>query len=591
MNAEAWWVLVVVVVTFVVLARDLAPASATLMTAAIVLLVTRVLDVGQTFAGFANPAPVTIAALYVVAGAVQQTSVLETGVGALLGQGRGHRRPLARLSVATAASSAFLNNTPIVAMLAPAVASWAERHHQPGSRYLMPVSYAAILGGVVTAIGTSTNLVVSGLLVTAGQEPLALFELTRVGLPLAAGGVALMVALAPRLLPDRRATLAVLDEESREFTVTMEVVPGGPLDGRTIEAGGLRALQGVYCVRIERDGRAIAPVAPTEVLQGGDELLFAGRVDRVVDLQRNRGLRSTEQHHLQRLDGGGHEFFEAVVGPSSPLIGSTVKDLGFRGRYGAAVLAIHRAGERLEGKVGECELRVGDTLLLLADSDFQRRWRDAGDFLLVAGTGQPAPIRPRQARITGVVVVAIVLFAGLELVPILEASLVAAVLLVGLRVLSVAQARASVDIDVLVVIAAAFAIGNAIEVSGLAGAIASALLGVTAPFGALGALTGVLLVTMAFTELLTNNAAAVLAFPIATATAAQVGANARPFAIAVAIGASLSFLTPIGYQTNLMVYGIGGYRFGDFARLGAPITAFVVVASVLLIPVGWPLHP
>ncbi|CAN5217759.1 SLC13 family permease [soil metagenome] len=589
MGVDAWITLSTVLVVLVVLSRGLAPASVTILGSVVLLLVTGVIDAGQAFAGFSNPAPITVAALYVLAGAVQQTGVLESVVGRVLGGAGGQRMMLSRVVAPTVVSSAFLNNTPIVAMIAPAVSAWADQRHLPASRFLMPVSYAAILGGCITAIGTSTNLVVSGLLSEAGEAPLGLFELAAVGLPLAVGGGLLIVALAPAVLPDRGAAMDDLEESLRDFTVAMQVVEEGALDGQTIESAGLRSLQGVYCAQLSRKGRTISPVGPDQELRGGDELLFVGKVDRILDLQRNRGLRSSEDRHLERVGGPHGQFFEAVVGPGSRLVGATIKGVGFRQRHDAAVLAIHRAGQRVDAKLGTVEIRAGDALLLLAGTGFAERWKTTGDFLLVAGTGQTRPVQGRKAKLTGLVTMALVLLAGLGIVPILEASLVAALALIGLGAISLSQARAAVDTQVLVVIASAFGLGAAVESSGLAGVIAGGLLQVTQPWGQIGALVGVLLVTMLLTELLTNNAAAVLAFPLAAAAAAQVGADIRPFAIVIALGASLSFLSPIGYQTNLMVYSLGGYRFGDFARLGAPITVLVVIGTVLIVPQVWPL--
>ncbi len=590
MGVDAWITLVVVAVVLVMLARDLAPAALTLLGSVVVLLVLGVIDSGRALAGFSNPAPVTVAALYVLAGAVQQTGVLESVIGRLLGGASGPRSLLARVVVPTTLSSAVLNNTPIVAMVAPAVASWAEQRRLPSSRFLMPVSYAAILGGCITAIGTSTNLVVSGLLVEAGRPQLGLFELAAVGIPLAVLGGGIIVALAPVVLPDRGTVRDDLEEHVRDFTVAMQVVDGGAMDGQTIESAGLRSLQGVFCAQLTRGDRRISPVAPDQDLRPDDELLFVGRVDRILDLQRNRGLRSTENRHLDRVGGGNSaQFFEAVIGPGSRLVNATVKDVGFRQRHDAAVLAIHRAGHRIDAKLGEVELKAGDTLLLMAGSGFRNRWRSTGDFVLVAGTGQTRPVQGRKAQLTGVVTLGLVLLAGLGIVPILEASLVAAVALIALGVMPLGQARAAIDTQVLVVIASAFGLGAAIESSGLAATGAELLLRATEPWGQLGALAGVLIVTMILTEMLTNNAAAVLAFPLAAAAAEQVGADLRPFAIVIALGASLSFLSPIGYQTNLMVYSLGGYRFSDFARLGAPITALVLLSSLLIVPRVWPL--
>ncbi|MEE8599898.1 SLC13 family permease [Euzebya tangerina] len=589
MGLEAWVTLAAVISVLVVLGRGLAPAAVTVLGAVVGLLVLGVLTPEQAFSGFSNPAPITVAALYVLAGAVELTGVLETVIGRVLGRAGGQRGLLARVVGPTIISSAVLNNTPIVAMVAPAVANWAESRSFPASRFLMPVSFAAILGGTITAIGTSTNLVVSGLLVEAEMPALGLFELAAVGLPLALIGGGLIVLLAPIVLPDRGAVLGEADEVLREFTVAMTVVGEGALDGQTMETAGLRALQGVYCAQILRGDRTISPVRPDQGLRGGDELLFVGKVDRILDLQRNRGLRSAEDRHLDRVGGTHAGFFEAVVGPGSPLVGTTLKAIGFRQRHNAAVLAIHRAGQRVDAKLGEVEIRAGDALLVLAAPAFGGRWRSTGDFVLVAGTGTSRPLIGRKAQITGVVALLLVLLAGTGVVPILEASLVAAMVLFATRVISVRQARDAIDLQVLIVIASSFGLGAAVQASGLADVVADGLLQLTGPFGQVGALVGVLLVTMVLTELLTNNAAAVLVFPVGLAAAAQVGAEPRAFAITVALGASLSFLSPIGYQTNLMVYSLGGYRFTDFARLGAPITMSVLVAVAWLVPAVWPL--
>lgn len=588
MGAQGWVTLAVVLAAVGVLARDRLPPAPVILGSTVLLLILGVITPEQAFAGFSNPAPITVGALFVVARAVEVTGALEPTVQALLGKARSSRQQLLRIVVPMAAASAFLNNTPLVAMAAPQVADWADRNNVPASRLLMPVSFAAILGGAVTAIGTSTNLVVSGLLVEAGQAPLRLFELAAVGLPIAAMGGLVMVLLAGRLLPDRRGARDTFDQSVREFSMAMRVVEGGALDGVTLEGGGLRRLEGTYCVQIERGRQVIAPVAPSEALRGGDVLTFVGRVDHIVDLQRARGLASTEAHHVERIGGSEQRFFEVVIGADSPLVGRTLRDAGFRGRYQAAVLAIHRAGQRLDAQLGQVPLRLGDTLLVLADPGFRARWRETGDFLLIAPLATVATRRSRRAPLVGAIVFALVVVAGAGLLPILEASLAAAVLLVAVGALTLQDARRSVDVDVLVVIAAAFGLAAAVSESGLADRLADLLLDVFAPLGAVGALLGVLLATMALTEVLTNNAAAVLLFPIAVSTATTIGADPRPFAIAVALGASLSFLTPIGYQTNLMVYGLGGYRFGDYARLGAPLNVVTIVAALLIIPRVWP---
>ena len=322
MDWQAWFTLAIVAAMFVAMVRGLAPPVA-IVGAVVVLLVAGVIDEKQAFAGFSNPAPLTVAALYVLARAVETTGALQPMVRAAVGDGDGRTGSLLRLLIPSAAASAFLNNTPIVAMLMPIVSDWSERRQVPPSRFLMPLSFAVILGGVVTTIGTSTNLVISGLLEASGREPFGLFEITHVGLPIALVGVVVVSLLAPRVLPERQSPRRGLAAAERDFVVRMVVERGGPLEGRTVEAAGLRHLEGVFLVEIERDGEPIAPVAPTMLLHGGDHLLFVGQALRILDLRGVDGLRSAEDPHLRELDTPGHRFVEAVVGTGSPLLGRT----------------------------------------------------------------------------------------------------------------------------------------------------------------------------------------------------------------------------------------------------------------------------
>jgi di/tricarboxylate transporter len=451
----------------------------------------------------------------------------------------------------------------------------------------MPMSFAVVLGGVVTTIGTSTNLVVSGLLEQSGEEPLALFEITPVGLPIAILGIATLIVTVPWLQPARRPAGQQLEEGSREFSVSMKIVDGGPLDGRTVEEAELRNLQGVFLAGIDRDGELIAPISPEFRLRGGDRLSFVGQANRVVDLQSRRGLESAEAPHMSKLQTASHRFYQAVVSESSRLVGQTLKEIDFRSRYQAAVVAIHRSGQSVQDKLGQVRLKHGDTLILLADDGFHARWRDRGDFLMVTDMKGTPPAVTKKAWIVALIGTAIVVVAGLGLVPILQASLVGAILLIAFGVLTATEARESIELDTIIVIAASFALGTAMEKSGLAERAASIVIG----FGGAGsvhtALLAIVIATVITTELITNNAAAALLFPIAYASAQQLGVDPRPFVIAVAAAASNSFLTPIGYQTNTMVYGPGGYQFTDYVRVGFPLTITTVITTVVVIPWAW----
>ncbi len=581
MNWEAWFTLAVITLAVLVLTRDLISPAVTFMAAVVVLLVADVLAPGEAFQGFANPAPITVAALYVLARAVERSGALQPIVRVTLGTGRSIRMALARLTVPVAAASAFLNNTPIIAMLTPQVEEWADQRGDSASRYLMPLSFAAILGGMTTLIGTSTNLVVSGLLQAEGHDPFTMFELTRIALPIAVVALAINVLTAPNLLPDRLPPRQEARSGGRSFSVRMIVEPGGPLDGMAVRDVQVVLPETTRIVYFERGGEGAGQIAPNKVLRGGDFLTLIGDTDAVLDLHEVSGLASSQQPHLPyEFRSARHAYFEAVIAPESRLVGRSLADVRFLARYQATVVAIHRAGEPVHGALALEPLKPGDTLLVISDRGFGDRWRDRNDFLLVSRFGAPSPEPTAKAGIVVAIGAAIVLGAGLGVLPILHLSLLGALALIGFGILTPNEARDSIDFDVIVVIGAAFGLAAAVENSGLGQAAAGLVADSLGRFGPQGAMTGIVISTVALSSIITNNAAAALVLPIAISTAADFGIDARSAAVAVALSASASFMTPIAYQTNLMVYGPGGYRFGDYARLGTPLTLVVLVALI-----------
>ncbi len=583
MELDAWITLVVLVLAFVVFATERAPAALAMGGAVGVLLLTGVIDQDQALSGLASSAPITVAALYVLAGAAAATGALSPVIDRVLGDGSGgERRRLARLAASAAGMSAVLPNTPLVALVAPRVVTWARRTGNRASVYLMPLSFAAILGGVVTVIGTSTNLVISDLLRATGDEPLGVFEITSIGLPVAVVGVTLLVVVSPWLLRDRSASAPSMGDSARRYTIAMRVEPDGAVAGRTVEGAGLRHLHGVFLAGVERGGHVIT-ARPETVLSAGDTCYFAGDVTDIVDLTDLPGLEVAERPHLA---GAGDQLdarlYEVVVSERSTLAGSTLADSGFRGRFGAAVLAIRRHDDDLPGKLGTLTLRAGDVLLVLAGPDFGRLWGDHGDFSVVAPLSESPPARPRHGWVVMVAIVAMIALAVTGVLSLMEAALVAAAALLAMRVISPNEARRAINLNVVLTMAASISVGVAVATSGLAGHIADALVAVGQPFGDAGATVAVLAATMLLTELLSNNASAALMFPVAIATAVEVGLDPRTMAIVVLVGASASFLAPIGYQTNLMVHSLGGYRMTDFPRLGLPLS----IATLVVVPLA-----
>ena len=600
MTWEGWTALIILAALLLALARNLAGADLLLGAAAAGLALLsafseRFPSAGEIAAGFGNEGLLTIGALFVVSAGLRETGAMSLLTARLLGRPRCVMSAQARLVLPALASSAFINNTPLVAMMIPVVTDWCRRIGISPGKLFIPLSYAAILGGMCTLIGTSTNLIVHGMMLAAGRNDPSMprfgfWTIGAVGLPCAALGVAFILLFSRRLLPDRPAAIAAR-EDPRQYTVEMLVTPGGAVDGKTIEQAGLRSLPTVYLMEIQRaDGQTIPAVGPDERLRGGDRLIFVGVVESVVDLQRFRGLvPATEQ--VFKLEDPRHRriLIEAVVGPGCPIAGQSVREGRFRTRYDAAVIAVHRGGERVRQKVGDIVLRLGDALLLEAHPRFADHWRDSRDFLLIAPLAGSTPPRHDRAPLALLILAATVVAMTFErYIPVMTTALAAAGLMLAARCCTGEQARRSVDWSTLVAIGASFSVGKAIESTGAAAYVADTLLGPLQGLGPWAALAGVYLLTLLFTELVTNNAAAALAFPIAHATATAMDVSFVPFAVCLAMAASCGFATPLGYQTHLMVYGPGGYRFSDFLRIGLPLDGIIMVSAVLLAPLIFP---
>jgi di/tricarboxylate transporter len=372
----------------------------------------------------------------------------------------------------------------------------------------------------------------------------------------------------------------------------MQVLPGSQVDGLTIEKAGLRHLPGAYLSAIERNDETLVAVGPDQVLRAGDRLVFVGIVDSVVDLQRIRGLvPATDQVFKLTASRIDRLLVEAVVSETNPLVGKTIREGRFRTRYDAAVIAVYRNGERIAGKIGDILVRTGDTLLLQAASGFAARHRNRSDFLLVSDVQESRPVRHDRAWTAVAIMVGMVVLASFEEVTgisVFHTALLAAALMGLTGCISAGLARRSIDLSVLVAIVAALVIGQSVEKSGLGAAFAGELIRGSSGYGPWPVLAAVYLLTLVFTELVTNNAAAALAFPIAHAAATNLDVSFMPFAVTVAIAASAGFATPLGYQTHLMVYGPGGYRFGDFTRMGLPLDLLCGIVTVSLAPVVYP---
>ncbi|MGR2740871.1 SLC13 family permease [Billgrantia sp. Q4P2] len=587
MPIEAVFTLGIVVSVLLALALSRFAPDTILMAALAILIISGILTPGEALAGFGNPGVMTIAVLYVVAAGLKETGAIQWLAHRMLGQPQRLRQAQLRVLLPAAGMSAFMNNTTVVAMFIPAIQEWAGRLRLPPSKLLLPLSYAAIIGGTCTLIGTSTNLVVDGLLQSEQGIRLAMFSLAWVGIPIVLVGGTFLYLFADRLLPNRQGVLEQL-EQAREYSVEVVVDEKGPLVGKSIADAGLRHLGFGYLADIERHGRLLTAVPPSTELQAGDILIFIGAPECARELRRIHGLKPASGD-VHKLDIAHHQrcLVEAVIGPDFGGLNQTVRESRFRSRYQAVILSISRHGKRLPGKLGDVRLQVGDTLLIETAQDFVDQYRYRKDFLLVSALHDSTPPDFRKAPIALGILTAMVAVSATGLLSILEAALLAAGGMLVTRCVPASKARRYVDLSVLVVIASSFALGAAMTKTGAAAQVAQWLLLIDNPAPWL-ALALVYLMTVLFTELITNNAAAVLMFPIAVAVAEQLGVSFMPFVIAIMFAASASFMTPLGYQTNLMVLGPGGYRFTDYLRLGAPLSLIVGITAVVLIPLVWP---
>jgi di/tricarboxylate transporter len=588
MEPTAWITIGVLLLTLALLISEKLAPELVLLLAMLSLLTLGVLDPKQALAGFSNEGMITVAAMYIVAAGLRDTGAIDLVVQRLLGRPRTLGSAQLRVMLPTVTLSAFINNTPVVATFLPAILTWAKRNGFSASKLLIPLSYAAIFGGTCTLIGTSTNLVVNGLWRAEGHDGLGMFDIAMVGIPSALAGMAYLLLFGRRLLPERKTGGSAFDNP-REYTVEMIVEPEGPLVGKTIIEAGLRQLGRLFLVEIVREGRIVPAVGSSERLLADDRLVFAGDIEAIVELQRIRGLRAPlngEDAAIAR-QYPERKLVEVVISTRCPLINQTLRESRFHTYYGAAVVAVARDGQRVRGGLGDVVLRAADTLLLEARPVWVERHRHSPDFLVVSDIADSEVPRFDKALRAWGILAAVVAAATLGWAEMITAALLGAAATLALGCVSLGSARKSIDTQVLLVIACSFALGKALETTGAAATIAELLL--TAPGNNPWLVLALAyLMTMLLTEMITNNAAAVLMFPICMAAAKTLGVDPTPFVFAVMMAASASFSTPLGYQTNLMVFGPGGYRFTDFLKAGIPLQLLMCAVSVTVIPLVWP---
>jgi di/tricarboxylate transporter len=584
---EGWFAIGVTTLCFTLLALTRYSPDTIMVGGLTLLLLAGVLSPEEALAGLANEGMVTVGVLYVVVSGLRETGGISWIVHSVLGRPKSIQHAQIRLMAPVAAMSAFLNNTPVVAMFIPAVSEWAKRNRLSISKLMIPLSYASIAGGTCTLIGTSTNLIVNGLLIKeTGSEGLAMLELAWVGLPILLVLFIYINFTSKWLLPDRVPAISRYDD-AREYTIEMLVEDGSVLHGKTIEQAGLRQLPGLFLIEIDRNGHIMPAVSTYEVLYNGDRLVFAGVVESVVDLQKINGLKPAS-NQIYKLGSSRQDrvLVEAVVSESCPIAGKSVREGHFRNVYNAVIIAVARNGMRINEKIGDIVLRPGDTLLLEAHHSFVDQQHNSRDFFLVSEIDDTSPPQHQKAMLAMSILGLLIVSVSAGWLSMLEASLLAAGLMIITRCTSGRVARRGVDWQILIVIAASFGIGTALHNTGAAEHIAIWLIDFAGgnPSASLALLFAV---TALLSAIATNNAAAVIMFPIALTTANNLDVSILPYVITLMVAASSSFSTPIGYQTNLMVFGVGGYHFSDYLKLGLPLTLLVGITTILIVPQVW----
>jgi len=572
----AWITLLAIAGLLAVLATGrVAPATAFVSLAG-AFVVTGLVEPTAMLGNFANPALATLALLLLVSLALERSHFLDKIADRLLSGAEGLAR--FKLIGTTALLSAFLNNTAVVGTFLGAI---SRQKRIPPSRLLIPLSYASILGGVTTLIGTSTNLVVSSFAVNAGLPELTMFQFTLVGVPVAIIGLAVLwwqARCLPENEPENRG-------EAMAYFLAAEVHPDSPLVGRSIEANGLRQLEGLYLLEIERQGRLITPVGPDEVLDADDVLIFTGEVDKVQALQRFPGL---ELFGHRADDLLATNLVEVVISNESELANRTLQEVDFRSMFNAGVVGIRRGNERIRGQLGRVPLRAGDCLLLATGADFRQHRNIDRNFHLLSGSFQRPRLGAGQSSFALGGFLAVIALATAGWLTLFEGLLLLLGALLATRILTVGELRRRFPFELVVIIGSALTLAEGLEQSGGARLIAELMQATFNGHGVFAAFVGAYLLTVVLTETVTNNAAAALAFPVAYATAQGLGVDPMPFIMAVAFGASACFLVPFGYQTHLMVYSSGRYRMGDYLRTGLPITLAYSATVLLLIPLVFP---
>ncbi len=587
-------VLVLVSVVFFGMVKELIAPEVLAMVAVSLLLATAILSTQDVLRVFSNSAPFTVACLFILSEALERTGVINRmGLAMARVKWRSWEHALLVMMVIVAVLSAFVNNTPIVVIMTPVVIHLAHALSVPASRFLMPLSFATILGGTCSLIGTSTNIITDGVAQQGGMEPFGLFEITVPGAIMAVIGIAYYYFIGRRLLPDRQTfSESLVDPAQRKFLTELLIPDTSPLIGKSLSEAGFNATRGQRVVDLVRDDVSFDPQHGDPKLQARDRLVLRTSVAEFVGLREAGGVvvDAGAAHAVEQISSRRLKMMEGIVGPHSTFVGMRVSDLNLRGQYDTYILAIHRRNENLHENFERVRLHFGDTLLLEGPTDGLRRLFDRQELINLTPVTD-RPYRRNKAWIAVAAVLAVIVLSAFEALPIAATSLIAATLVLALGCLDAEEAYKAIHWPVLMLIFGMLAIGGAMQTTGAAKLIVDGIVHVIGDLGPWAVLSAIYLLTSILNAFISNNAAAILFTPIAIELARQLGVDPRPFVAAIMFASSADFSTPIGYQTNTIVYGAGGYKFLDFTKVGLPLNIVLWLVASFIIPIYWPLTP
>ncbi len=577
-------VLLVIVFILISLYKEWLGAAFTFFIAVLALGLFGILTPSEILAGFANEQIAVVIMLLLLGDAIRQTSIIEIFFEKIFPRSSSYNGFLMRMMIWVGSLSAFLNNTPLVAVMMPYVHQWSRRHNVSSSKLLIPLSYAAILGGCVTLIGTSTNLIVSGMVIdqkiVPGLRHLEMFDFFYVGFPMLVIGILYLYFFSYKVLPDRKSAMEEFAEGERKYLVEAEIRAGSHLVNKTIGDTDFRLNEKeLFLVEVIRNKVMHQVLDDSFVFEEGDTLRFAGDNNNIAEILSDKsGLTLPTLGMMSKLKL--LQIVEIVISYNSTLITKTVKEINFRGRYDAALVAIHRNGEKIVDHIEDVKLKAGDVLLLIAGENFSSRIQGTQDFYLLSKVRELRKPEPYKIwTLLGGTLLAIFL-AAIKVVPLFMGLLVVLAVINILKVVSAKDLPKSIDYNLAVIIALSLALGTAMIKSGVADLIANFVISVFLPFGRVALLTGIFIITSILAAYITNKAAVAILFPISVTAAHNLGLDPMPFILIVSFAAAANFITPIGYQTNLMVYGPGGYTFKDFFKIGFPLTVLYMIVSV-----------